>query len=206
MFCAKCGSSVNQGAAFCPACGAPVGVAAPPAPPSPGPSAPAPAYISPAPPAAVMWDYASWGTRAVGYLVDAVLVGIAMAIIYVIAGSVLTSVARLAGQDAAAGTCCMVILLFPIASLVVGIYNRVYLVSQRGASIGQGLVKIKVVDANGQLLSQGTALIRLLAHVAMGFVPFLPVLDLLWPLWDQRRQTLHDKAVGCYVVNNPAGV
>ncbi len=153
-----------------------------------------------------MWDYASWGTRAVGYLVDAVLVGIAMAIIYVIAGSVLTSVARLAGQDAAAGTCCMVILLFPIASLVVGIYNRVYLVSQRGASIGQGLVKIKVVDANGQLLSQGTALIRLLAHVAMGFVPLLPVLDLLWPLWDQRRQTLHDKAVGCYVVNNPAGV
>jgi hypothetical protein len=24
-------------------------------------------------------------------------------------------------------------------------------------------------------------------------------------LWDERRQTLHDKAVNCYVINNPQG-
>jgi uncharacterized RDD family membrane protein YckC len=77
----------------------------------------------------------------------------------------------------------------------------VYLVSLRGYSIGQGVVKVKVVDQSGNLLSQGTALIRLLAQAGMGFVPFLPILDLLWPLWDERRQTLHDKAVGCYVIN-----
>ena len=205
MFCAKCGASVNQGSVFCPSCGTQV-VFASPAPPAPGPAAPMPALTPPAPSAAVIWDYATWGTRAVGYLIDSILIGAAMAVIYLIAGSVLASFARLAGEDAAVGTCCMVILLFPLASLVVGIYNRVYLVSQRGASIGQGVVKVKVVDANGQLLSQGTALVRLLAHVVMGFVPFLPVLDLLWPLWDPRRQTLHDKAVGCYVINYPAGV
>jgi hypothetical protein len=51
--------------------------------------------------------------------------------------------------------------------------------------------------------SQSTAFIRLLAQAGMGFVPFLPLLDLLWPLWDDHRQTLHDKAVGCYVINNP---
>ncbi len=210
MFCPKCGTSVNQGAGFCPACGSQLGVATPPvpAPPGSGPSAPAPGFMSPvapAPPSAVVWDYATWGTRAIGYLIDAVLIGAAMAVIYLIAGTVLTSASRLAGESAAAGMCCMVILLFPLASLVVGIYNRVYLVSRRGYSIGQGVVKVKVVDANGQLLSQGTALIRLLVHVAMGFVPFLPFLDLLWPLWDERRQTLHDKAVSCYVINNPSG-
>jgi uncharacterized RDD family membrane protein YckC len=200
VFCAKCGANVSQGSVFCPSCGSQV-VFATPSP--PGPAQPVPAFTPPAPPAAVVWDYATWGTRAIGYLIDSILIGAAMAVIYLIAGSLLASFAR---EDAALGTCCMVILLFPLASLVVGIYNRVYLVSQRGYSIGQGVVKVKVVDANGQLLSQGTALIRLLAHVVMGFVPFLPVVDLLWPLWDQRRQTLHDKAVGCYVINNPAGV
>ncbi len=209
MFCAKCGSSVAQGVVFCPSCGSQVVFASPP-PPSPeglGPAAPAPVFAPPTPPAGVVvWDYATWGTRAVGYLIDAILVAVAMGILYLVAGTVLTSIAGLAGDNAAAGMCCMAILLFPVASLLVGIYNRVYLVSQRGASIGQGLVKVKVVDANGQLLTQGIALIRLLAQVGMAFVPFLPVLDMLWPLWDPRRQTLHDKAVGCYVINNPWGV
>jgi uncharacterized RDD family membrane protein YckC len=95
------------------------------------------------------------------------------------------------------------IILFPVATLLVGLYNRVYLISQRGYSIGQGIVKVKVVDASGRLLSMGTAFVRLLAQAGMGFVPFLPLLDLLWPLWDERRQTLHDKAVGCYVINQP---
>jgi uncharacterized RDD family membrane protein YckC len=68
------------------------------------------------------------------------------------------------------------------------------------------LVNIKVVDAGGNLLTQGAALIRLLVRAAMGFIPVLPFLDLLWPLWDARGQTLHDKAVNCYVVNSPPGV
>ena len=150
-------------------------------------------------------DYATWGTRALGYIIDGLLVGAAMALIYGVAGGVLTGMAGLAGRHAAGGMCCLWLGLFPVASFAVGLYNRVYLVAQRGSSIGQGVMKIKVVDASGNLLSQGTALIRLLAHVAMSLVPFLPVLDLLWPLWDDRLQTLHDKAVNCYVINNPQG-
>jgi uncharacterized RDD family membrane protein YckC len=147
-------------------------------------------------------DYATWATRAAGYLIDAVLIGIVMVIFWAAAGSILTGLASLSGSDNfGGGVCCMAILLFPISSLLVGLYNRVYLVSQRGASIGQGIVHVKVVDGQGRLLSQGTAFIRLLAQVAMGFVPVLPILDMLWPLWDERRQTLHDKAVGCYVIN-----
>jgi uncharacterized RDD family membrane protein YckC len=99
------------------------------------------------------------------------------------------------------GFCCVMILLFPLATLFVGIYNSVFLVAQRGYSIGQGVVKIMVVDSNRTLLTTGSAFVRLLVKVVMGFVPFLPILDLLWPLWDPRRQTLHDKAVNCYVIN-----
>ena len=198
MFCPNCGASCAEGAPFCSACGnkltvSPAGAGALLTPPQPGPGAGAP-----------LMDYAPWATRAPGYLIDSVLVGVAMAIIYAIAGGILTGLARVGGQEAASGTCCLLIILFPLATLGVGIYNRVLLISQRGYSIGQGIVHVKVVDARGQLLSSGTALVRLLAQAAFGFVPFLPLLDLLWPLWDERRQTLHDKAVGSYVINIPA--
>ncbi len=207
MFCPSCGAQIQDGSAFCPGCGAmiPAGSAAVQTGP-PGPSAAAPAVFAAAGyPVAPAMDYATWANRAIGYLVDAVLVGVVVAVLYLVLGGLLASLAGSVSQDAGVTMCCVSLLLFPLATLLVGLYNRVYLVSQRGYSIGQGLVKVKVVDANGQLLTQGTALIRLLVQAGMGLLPFLPLLDLLWPLWDERRQTLHDKAVGCYVINNPQG-
>jgi uncharacterized RDD family membrane protein YckC len=147
-------------------------------------------------------DYASWGNRALGYIIDSLLVGAVMGVLWLLLAGALIG---LAGTHAGGGVCCLFIILFPLSTLLVGLYNRVYLVSQRGYSIGQGVVKVKVVDANGRFLTQGTAFLRLLVQAGMGFVPFLPLLDLLWPLWDERRQTLHDKAVNCYVINNPQG-
>ena len=142
----------------------------------------------------------------VGFLIDSILVGAGMAILYFVAAAVLASVAGLAGHGAFRGMCCMFLLLFPIATLLVGLYNGVYLIALRGYSIGQGVVHVKVVDASGNLLTQGTAFLRLVVRAGMGIVPMLPALDLLWPLWDDRGQTLHDKAVNCYVVNNPQGM
>ena len=151
----------------------------------------------PLPPGAT---YALWADRVVGYLIDMVLVGVGMGVLYLVLGGLFAMMAGL-GSNIAGGMCCMMILLFPVSSLLVGLFNGVYLVAQRGASIGQGVMNLKVVDINGNLLSTGTAFIRLIARVALGFVPMVgPLLDLLWPLWDEKRQTLHDKAVGSYVL------
>jgi uncharacterized RDD family membrane protein YckC len=144
--------------------------------------------------------YALWVDRVVGYVIDLVLVGVGMGVLYLVLGGLFAMMAGL-GSNFAGGMCCMMILLFPVSSLLVGLFNGVYLVAQRGASIGQGVMNLKVVDINGNLLSTGTAFIRLIARVALGFVPMVgPLLDLLWPLWDEKRQTLHDKAVGSYVL------
>jgi uncharacterized RDD family membrane protein YckC len=199
MYCPKCGAGIAAGVAFCPTCG--VGL------PTAAPVQPAQAYYATPAPTCPAWDYATWGTRAIGYIVDALLVGVGMAVLYFVLGGILASMLSLAGShDLGGGLCCLMILLFPLGTFLVGIYNSVYLVALRGFSIGQGIVKIKVVDANGNLLTPGTAFIRLLVRVALCLVPFLPTLDLLWPLWDVRRQTLHDKAVNCYVINNPSGI
>lgn len=123
-----------------------------------------------------------------------------MLVLYLVLGGLFAMMAGL-GSNLAGGMCCMMILLFPVSSLLVGLFNGVYLVAQRGSSIGQGVMNLKVVDINGNLLSTGTAFIRLIARVALGFLPMVgPLLDLLWPLWDDKRQTLHDKAVGSYVL------
>ena len=105
-------------------------------------------------------------------------------------------------QGLGSSGCCFMLALLPLATLGVGLYNKVYLISQRGYSIGQGVMKIKIVDGQGNKLTFGTALIRLLAQAGLSFIPFGGALDLLWPLWDAQRQTLHDKAVGSFAVND----
>jgi uncharacterized RDD family membrane protein YckC len=213
MFCANCGATVNAGAPFCPNCGTP----RPAQPPQPAPAYAAPSQpvsyagpaaptASPGYPAVFAAGYATWATRALGAIVDLLLVGVGTAVLYfLLAGMISGLVGGIAGQHVGGGMCCMLLILFPLGTFLVGLYNGVYLISTRGYSVGQGVVRVKVVDGNGNLLSGGAALIRLVVRAAMGFVPFLPLLDILWPLWDPRVQTLHDKAVNCYVVNNPQG-
>lgn len=97
-------------------------------------------------------------------------------------------------------TCVAWLFLPAVVYFGVGLWNKVALVAKRGYSIGQGAVKLRVVGADGGPVPLATLVLRLFAVVAFMFVPFLPLLDLLWPLWDERRQTLHDKAVGTYVI------
>jgi len=168
------------------------------------------------PPPSLPMNYALWSDRVLAALADggiALLVMIVLYIIVFVVGVggqfVFAGLEQATGTGAAGGvgglfgcgTCCLFIALPPIAYLIAGLANKVYLVSKRGYSIGQGLMKLKVVDAQGNLLSMGTSILRLLCTVGLGFVPIVGgLLDLLWPLWDPQRQTLHDKAVGSFVI------
>ncbi len=204
-FCSNCGTPLQGNVAFCPSCG--TRIASPPpagyTPPPQNPGFVPPSPMNPlGPQVAAQMMYAPWATRVLGYLIDSFLVGAVMMVIYFVLGSMLATIAHAGGDNLAGGMCCMMIVLFPVSMLLVGIYNRVYLVASRGYSIGQGVVKVKVVDGSGNLLTTGTAFIRLLAQAGMNMIPVLGLVDLLWPLWDERRQTLHDKAVGSFVINN----
>jgi uncharacterized RDD family membrane protein YckC len=199
MFCSKCGQSVDATAAFCTFCGAPV-LGAAQAQPAPSPAA----WGAPA--AAPQWVYAPWGDRALGYVVDGlVILGMVVALGLLTAlfvGGLYGLEGRM--SDGMEGAACSGVALFIVAGFFIGLWNRFYLIYTRGYSVGQGVMKLKVVDAQGQLLTPGRAFIRLIMHTLFGFVPFLPVLDFLWPLWDDHRQTLHDKVANSYVIYDPA--
>lgn len=159
---------------------------------------------------------ALWGARAVGFIIDGLIVGGIMTVVVILFALISGLVAGAAGTVAAAGVpdssaaaagmlsgYLVMFMILPVVWLAVLGYNRVYLVSKRGYSIGQGVMRLKVVNASGALLPFGTAALRALAQWGIGLVPVFGLVDLLWPLWDPQRQTLHDKVTGSFVFPDP---
>jgi uncharacterized RDD family membrane protein YckC len=159
-------------------------------------------------------NYATWGDRVIAALIDTAIVVGVLIVLSLIFGGAFAGLGGLAGLTDAANNpeaanvigglgcmACFTALLGPlIVYFVIGLWNKVWLPAKRGYSIGQGVMKLRVVTPEGGLVPLGTLVLRLLITVAFGFIPFVPLLDILWPLWDERRQTLHDKAVNTYVV------
>ena len=69
--------------------------------------------------------------------------------------------------------------------------------SRRGQTLGMMLYGIAVRDLEGGPVSVGRATIRsIILILASGFL-----IDAFWPLWDPRRQALHDKPARTVVVD-----
>lgn len=164
-------------------------------------------------------NYALWGDRALAALIDIGIAILFMVVIFVvlwIIGFILSAISGglisteteaggivgILGIFGCYGICCVSFILPPVSYLVIGLLNKVYWVSKRGYSIGQGLMKLRVVDANENFISMGTATLRLFCQIGLGFIPVIgPMFDLVYPLFDDpTRQTLHDKAVGTFVI------
>ena len=60
-------------------------------------------------------------------------------------------------------------------------------------------ISVRRADAPGPL-SIGTSLLRRLVPLAGQFISILTLIDYLWPLWDDKRQALHDKVASTQVV------
>lgn len=71
------------------------------------------------------------------------------------------------------------------------LWNYGYRQGTTGSSIGKTVMKFKVVsEKTGQPLGFGLSIVRQLAHLVDSF---LCGIGYLFPLWDNKRQTLADK-------------
>jgi uncharacterized RDD family membrane protein YckC len=92
-----------------------------------------------------------------------------------------------------------------VSLVMAGAYYAVLNGSELGQTFGKRAMGIQVRDASG---AGGTIGVQraALRYVTVGLfrvVPFFglfTLLDGLWPLWDRRRQALHDKIAGSVVV------
>jgi len=155
---------------------------------------------------------APWWKRLLAIIIDALLIGIPLAIVFfVFIGVSLTSSLENdpnTGQiTTSGGLFSGSTILFQVVALLVTVAYYGFLNgSERGQTVGKMALGIRVRDANGGgPIGVGRGAGRALVASLPGQIPFVGVLwvllDGLWPLWDPRRQALHDKVVNSVVVD-----
>jgi uncharacterized RDD family membrane protein YckC len=145
-----------------------------------------------------MVRYAGFWRRFAAYLIDGLLMGAAMLIVFIVLGLLGASAAAAGGEAGAAAALSM--LLFVIPFLVVGgwLYFALMESSVRQGTLGKMAIGIKVTDLNGNRISFGRATGRHFAKIVTSLIP----LAIGWMLagWTAKKQALHDMMASCLVV------
>jgi uncharacterized RDD family membrane protein YckC len=89
-----------------------------------------------------------------------------------------------------------------LSALIVIIYDTALIGSGRSQTLGMRALGIRVVDARGvRPVSYARALGRSVCEYVLILLFVIPwIIDMLYPLWDPRRQTLHDKVAETVVI------
>ena len=153
-------------------------------------------------------SYAGWWSRVGAQLLDAVIL-LGVIIIPLVAGLVIAFkdaetdpvTGDHTGGVAASGI--LILVLTALIYLAFDIWNRGIRVGSKGQSLGKQIVGIRIVKSDdGRLLGSGGGFLRWLMTFVFGLISCVSLLDVLWPLWDDRNQTLHDKVVSSIAVRS----
>jgi uncharacterized RDD family membrane protein YckC len=144
--------------------------------------------------------FASWGSRVGAWLIDFLLVVVVDVVIAIPLHLYRTQNALVNGRYqssphvTAGGTILNIVLALAYGTLFCG--------SKAGQTIGMKALGLRCVSgATGDSVGYAKALGRAAFEYLMVVVIFIPwIVDMLFPLWDPRKQTLHDKVVGSVVI------
>jgi len=147
--------------------------------------------------------YASWGIRLGGFVIDFVLLYIVQVIFGVLLkhNNTLRVHFTMHPHNQAIKHGSFSFLALILAAVIFLIYG-VVMIGSRGQTVGMMAVGIKATRDDGGAVSYGQAFGRSLIQLIMSYTVVLILLSDFWPLWDKKRQTLHDKAVGTVVVRS----
>lgn len=146
------------------------------------------------------FTFAGVGNRLLAQIIDALILGFVMSIIFIpIFGfGIFTGSTNFNDEGAIAAMVGLAMIPMILLAIAAPILYEAYMVSSpRQATFGKMAMKIKVVDENGQRLTFGSSLGRaLIKYVSSN----LCILLWLWPLFNDKEQSLHDLVVKGYVV------
>ena len=151
--------------------------------------------------------YATWAVRLGGYLIDAVIFLVIGVILYLLfRHSHALDVHLMARKGARRRSFSAV--PFLVAGALWIVYGTVLIGGRRGQTVGMMAARVRAVgaedrDALGYGRAFGRALVEgvfRLINLVFFLLGLVWILDMLFPLWDKRRQTLHDKVVGSVVI------
>lgn len=170
----------------------------PPAVPLPPPPPPVPTFPTPpgVGPRATTGSLASPLRRLGARLVDGLVIGLPMVIVFTVAFAAYFEDGRPSDEA---------IFQMTLIATAVGALYEIVLIHLRGQTLGKMAVGIKVIQVeDGRPPSWNRASIRYALPALAGFIPvaggLLGLVVYLWLLWDPQRQGLHDKAARTIVV------
>lgn len=148
--------------------------------------------------------YANYGARVGGWLIDWVITSVVGSLVLIPIHAV-----HEAGSTVSGGSHSQPALGVTITNqgailfvLFVIIYTTAFTGSPRGQTPGMMAVHARAVDANsGAPIGYARALARVVVEYLLFALLLAPwVFDMVLPLWDPRRQTLHDKITTTVVI------
>lgn len=138
---------------------------------------------------------ASWGSRVVAYIIDAII-GLLLAA----PGAILLSIGLVTHGSARGALIAIGVVLLAVATIV-QIWQTGWRQGALGQSWGKSATGLRTVGAEDlRPIGGPKGLLRWLVDTLLGSVGILQLLNYLWPLWDDRNQTWADKAVGSVVL------
>ncbi len=201
MYCSKCGAAMADGAVFCPNCGQAFSIAAVARAPLIGGVAPLSAHAT-----IPRVEYAGFWLRFVTYLIDSVVMGLAVVLVLVPL-IFLTGLGAFLGQirteedwsDAGFFLMLGFIFLAATASLAVTwLYHALMESSEWQATVGKKALGLVVTDMAGQRVSFARATGRHFGKIITNMVPML--IGYIMAGFTERKQALHDMIAGCVVL------
>ncbi len=127
--------------------------------------------------------YASWGRRVWASTLDAIFNFLLLIPVAIVVGLARPDAANYSG------------LLLSLLYFTLGHGGAT------GQTWGKKIAGIRVVHESGAPLGYVRALIRWAVAIGLTILLIIPnLIDVLWPLWDAKKQALRDKAVGSIVV------
>ena len=153
--------------------------------------------------------YTPWihrvGAAIIDYLPASVIVGIGYIILFATGDTTCVDYEYGYGaycSSSPSGVGLVMFILIWLVALAYVVWNWGYRQGTTGSSIGKSVLKFKVVgEKDGQPIGFGMSIVRQLAHVVDTLICYI---GYLFPLWDQKRQTLADKIMTtvCLPVND----
>jgi uncharacterized RDD family membrane protein YckC len=159
--------------------------------------------------------YAGWGTRLGGYLIDVVIFIPVLVVLALAFRHTHVLDVHLMTRRNGSNTRRSLSLLSPlITGVVFLIYATILCGGARGQTVGMMAVGVRVVREEAHdALGYGRALWRAFVEQFLRFLGTVTLilgviwlLDMLFPLWDSKKQTLHDKVANTVVLRvRPTG-
>lgn len=215
MYCSKCGTALAEGAAFCGTCGQPSGIAqpmsaaAPPVSPAPSPIVSQPVAAGqpaswPAAAAQPRVAYAGFWLRVVASLIDGVIIGIPVIILFALTGisAALSGAIGAHGGDPSEALAALFgaafLAMFGIFIVARWLYFALMESSSWQATVGKKALGLYVTDITGQRVSFGRATGRNLGKFVSDLIPL--AIGYILAGFTEKKQALHDMIASCLVL------